>query len=319
MTTELTPRTYPKAVSRIRASRGYFGFSGRFLEEQMFFMIRYILILTATALCSSNSRCGEVYVERDSSGRPVALVHNGPSAEMVRFLNNRENEPFQGVETVRLLQHHVDADEIESLSKLKSLRNLELGDYPDEFKIAREALVKIGDLTTIEHLSVFATGKEDNFDWLDALPALRSLTLSSDHLYSKDIFQRIGRLRKLESLSIRCSFPVEDFEWLSALTHLKYFDIHAKGISTDFSAFANLNKLESLTISGQAFSNGQVQAISKHVGKSLEFLSIYVDGDCTIESLSGFFNLNKLVVQYVDAADRRQRIVDTNLVLSQQP
>jgi hypothetical protein len=280
-------------------------------------MKRLALILIAIALASSVGQCGEVYVERDASGRPVALVHNGTSGELVKFVKDNAAGVLKTVETVRLLQHYVDADAIESLSKVESLRNLELGDHPDEVNIAPEALSKIGDLPTIEQLSIFATGNEDNFDWLDSLPAIRSLTLSSDHLYSKDIFQRIGRLRKLESLSIRCSFPVEDFGWLSALTHLKHIDLHAKGVSTgEFSAFANLNELKSLSISGHPLSNKQVMSISKHTGQRLSFLSICVDGDCTIETLSGFHNLNKLVVQHAGTSDRRQRVVDTNLVLA---
>ncbi|XZE43459.1 hypothetical protein SH467x_003020 [Pirellulaceae bacterium SH467] len=226
-------------------------------------------------------------------------------------------DSLQTVETVRLLQHNVDSDEIESLSKLESLRNLELGDHPDEVKIAPEALSKIAALSTIEQLSIFATGNEENFDWLDSLPMLRSLTLSSDKLYTKDIFTRIGRLRKLESLSIRCSFPVEDFWWLIALTNLDHLDVHAKGIRTgDFSAFADLKALKSLSIGGHPLSNRQVIAISKHVGEKLDFLSICVDGDCTIETLSGFYNLNRLVVQHAGSGNRRQRVVDTNLVLA---
>jgi hypothetical protein len=83
-------------------------------------MIRLALILIAIALASSVGQCGEVYVERDASGRPVALVHNGPSTELVNFLKDNADS-LQTVETVRLLQHNVDADEIDSLSKLKSL------------------------------------------------------------------------------------------------------------------------------------------------------------------------------------------------------
>jgi hypothetical protein len=279
-------------------------------------MIRLALILIAIALASSVGQCGEVYVERDASGRPVTLVHNGRSTELAKFLNDNADS-LQTVETVRLLQHNVDADEIESLNKLKSLRNLELGDHPDEVKIAPEALSKIAALSTIEQLSIFATGKEENFDWLDPLSMLRSLPLSSDNLYSNDIFPKIGRLRKLKSLSIRCSFPVEDVGWLSALTHLEHVDLHAKGISTgEFFAFADLNELKSLSISGHALSNRQVMAISKHVGQKLDLLSICVDGDCTIEALSAFYNLNKLVVQHAGSGDRRQRVVDTNLVLA---
>lgn len=279
-------------------------------------MKRLALILIAIALASSVGQCGEVYVERDASGRPVTLVHNGPSTELAKFLNDNADS-LQTVETVRLLQYNVDADDIESLNKLESLRNLELGDHPDEVKISPEALSKVAALSTIEQLSIFATGKEENFDWLGSLPMLRSLTLSSDHLYSKDIFQRIGRLRKLESLSIRCSFPVEDFGWLSALKHLEHIDLHAMSISTsEFSAFADINELKSLSISGHALSNLQVKALSRHVGQKLDFLSICVDGDCTIESLSGFYNLNKLVVQHAGERDRRQRVVDTNLVLA---
>ncbi|MFO0450417.1 MAG: hypothetical protein ACK52I_17450 [Pseudomonadota bacterium] len=279
-------------------------------------MIRLALILIAIALASSVGQCGEVYVERDASGRPVTLVHNGPSTELAKFLNDNADS-LQTVETVRLLQHNVDADEIESLNKLNSLRNLELGDHPDEVKIAPEALSKIAALSTIEQLSVFATGKEENFGWLDSLPMLRSLTLSSDKLYSKEIFPQIGRLHDLESLSIRCSFPVEDFRWLGALTNLEHIDIHAKVIRTgDISALADLKELKSLAISGHALSNKQVMAISKHIGQRLDFLSICVDGDCTIEALSGFYNLNKLVVQHAGTSDRRQRVVDTNFVLA---
>ena len=279
-------------------------------------MKRLALILIAIALGSSIGQCGEVYVERDVSGRPVALVHNGPSAELVNFLKDNA-DGLQTVETVRLLQHYVDADEIDSLSKLKSLRNLELGDHPDEVEIASEALSKIAALPGIEQLSVFATGKEENFGWLDSLPMLRSLTLLSDKLYSKEIFPQIGRLHDLESLSIRCSFPVEDFRWLGALTNLEHIDIHAKGISTgEFSALADLKELKSLAISGHALSNKQVMAISKHIGQRLDFLSICVDGDCTIETLSGFYNLNKLVVQHAGSGDRRQSDIDTNLVLA---
>lgn len=279
-------------------------------------MKRLALILIAIALASSVGQCGEVYVERDASGRPVALVHNGPSAELVNFLKDNADS-LQTVETVRLLQHNVDADEIESLSKLESLRDLELGDHPDEVKISPEALSKIAALSTIEQLSIFATGKEESFDWLDSLPMLRSLTLSSDSLYSKDIFPQIGRLRKLDSLSIRCSFPVEDFEWLNSLKLLEHIDLHANGISTtEFSAFADLNKLKSLSVSGHALSNVQVKALSKHVSQKLGLLSICVDGDCTIEALSGFYKLNKLVVQHASERDRRQRVVDTNLVLA---
>ncbi len=279
-------------------------------------MKRLALTLIAIALASSVGQCGEVYVERDASGRPVALVHNGPSAELVNFLKDNADS-LQTVETVRLLQHNVDADEIDSLNKLKSLRNLELGDHPDEVEIVPEALSKIAALSTIEQLSIFATGKEENFDWLDSLPMLRSLTLSSDNLYSNDIFPKIGRLHELESLSIRCSFPVEDFRWLGALTNLEHIDIHAKDIRTgDFSALADLKELKSLAISGHALSNIQVIAISKHIGQRLDFLSICVDGDCTIETLSTFYNLNKLVVQHAGSGDRRQRVVDTNLVLA---
>jgi hypothetical protein len=93
---------------------------------------------------------------------------------------------------------------------------------------------------------------------------------------------------------------------ISALTHLEHIDLHAKGISTDgFSAFADLKELKSLSISGHALSNRQVMAISEHVGKKLDFLSICVAGDCTIETLSGFYNLNKLVVQHASTSDRR--------------
>jgi hypothetical protein len=79
-------------------------------------MIRLALILIAIALASSVGQCGEVYVERDASGRPVTLVHNGPSTELAKFLKDNADS-LQTVETVRLLQHNVDADEIDSLSK----------------------------------------------------------------------------------------------------------------------------------------------------------------------------------------------------------
>lgn len=282
----------------------------------MFNMSRLALMLIALALSSSVGRCGEVYVERDASGKPTDLVHNGSGDQLVAFLRDKNNNIlFPTIKTVRLLQHQVDADEINSLIALKSLQYLELGDHPDEVTLAAGALSQIGHLPTIEHLSIHGTGPVNDFDWLDSLHRLRSLTLSSSCLYTRDVFQRIGELRTLESLSVRCRFPITEFDWMRALTQLEQLDLCTGGVTAgDFSAFAALNKLKSLSVSGHKFSNRDLLDLAKHVGDRLEFLSIDIDGECMIETFTRFSALKKLVARRANATVRSPRTVDTTLV-----
>ncbi len=280
-----------------------------------------LLLVVMVIVCSSVSsvgRSGEVYIERDSSGRAIELVHNGPSSEIVAFLrDNAGTDQIQTIERVRLLQHKVDVAEIESLSVLKSLQHLELGDYPDSVSFEPGALSRVGKLRTIKYLYIYGTGEKNSFDWLVSLPELQSLTLSSTELYSDEILPRIGQLPRLSQLTLYCGFSIVAFDWLKPATKLQRLELHANGqIATDFACFEGLNDLTFLSFSGYSFADSDIRKLSKYVGQQLEFLSIYVDGDCTIEALSDFRKLRKLVAHCNVGDCHEQRIVDSTLVLS---
>jgi hypothetical protein len=269
-------------------------------KKQVFNMTRNALLLTLHVFIFEPmlGLCSEVYVERDSSGKASALVHNGPSSELVAFVREKKNHALLAtVKTVRLIQHEVDADEIACLKALESLQELVLGDHPDEVRFLPDALPQIGALPTIEHLSVYGTGKPNDFSWLDDLPKLRSLELSSDCLYSEDVFRQISRCRRLETLHVHCRFPIMDLEWLKPMTRLTAIDLRAEEVKiADCSVFAELHVLTHLAIGGHEFSSRELGDLARQCGDRLETLDIDVDSNCTIEPFVGFSNLKELAV-----------------------
>lgn len=284
-------------------------------------MRRLGLMLFALMIGTSVGKGSDVYVERDASGKPTALVHHGPREKLVAFVRDKNNHALLAtVKTVRLIQHEVDADEIACLRVLESLQVLELGDHPDAVRFSADALPQVGALRTIEHLNVYGTGKRDDFSWLDDLPKLHSLELSSDCLYSEDVFQQISKCRRLETLHVHCSFPITDLEWLKPMTRLTAIDLRAAEVKlADCSAFAELHALTYLAIGGHAFSSRELGDLASHCGDRLEILAIDVESNCTIEPFVGFSNLKELVVTCPGSKVPGAKRCHTNLSLYGEP
>lgn len=290
-------------------------------NQQVRAMRNLVIILFVFIIGSSISLSSEVYVERDATGKPTALVHNGPSSKLVAFVKDKNNHALLAtVRTVRLMQHDVDADEIACLRVLESLQTLELGDHPDEVNFSADALSQIGALATVEHLSVYGAGKLNDFSWLGDLPKLQSLELSSNSLYSEAVFQQIRSCRRLETLYVHCDFPITDLEWLKPLTKLTFIDLRATEVKiADCSVFEGLHALTHLAIDGHAFSSREVGELASRCGNRLKFLRIDVDSNCTIEPFVGFTNLKELVVLCPGSSVPGAKNCHANLLLYGQP
>lgn len=178
--------------------------------------MKYLILSTVfTVFCfaffgnaSQADEKGYFYTRENAKGKIVHVHFMGPANWLAsQHAEDSNLHRLSDLNSLTLNQHTLSEGEMRYVASLEAVVELEIGLLPDEIEVPSGVLRPLGNMKSLNSLSVSANGLTDeDFAFLVELSNLKDFTVFGDSTLSDNVIWKLSELKNLQTLNLKGRF-----------------------------------------------------------------------------------------------------------------